>query len=158
MIYQMLKKDFLIFFVIYLIFVIGFSQGKWTLCRIHFASSLIDKLSNRTDSYVFLDLLKITSLINWTLSVVLFFLPLLLRKLTTYQGYYCIVSFHMCFYFYDIFSAMFLVMRGYEDSTIQENLFTRWFAAGLGVIILSLGEFEVYFHFLSIAIAAISLS
>ena len=50
---------------------------------------------------------------------------------------------------------MFLVMRGYEDSTIQENLFTRWFAAGLGVIILSLGEFEVYFHFFSIAIAAI---
>ena len=46
-------------------------------------------------------------------------------------------------------------MRGYEDSTIQENLFTRWFAAGLGVIILSLGEFEVYFHFFSIAIAAI---
>ena len=53
---------------------------------------------------------------------------------------------------------MFLVMRGYEDSTIQENLFTRWFAAGLGVIILSLGEFEVYFHFFSIAIAAISLT
>ena len=53
MIYQMLKKDFLIFFVIYLIFVIGFSQGKWTVCRIHLASSLIDKLSNRTDSYVF---------------------------------------------------------------------------------------------------------
>ena len=46
-------------------------------------------------------------------------------------------------------------MRGYQDSTIQENLFTRWFAAGLGVIILSLGEFEVYFHFFSIAIAAI---
>ena len=45
--------------------------------------------------------------------------------------------------------------EGYEDSTIQENLFTRWFAAGLGVIILSLGEFEVYFHFFSIAIAAI---
>ena len=53
MIYQMLKKDFLIFFVIYLIFVIGFSQGKWTVCRIHLASSLIDKLSNKTDSYVF---------------------------------------------------------------------------------------------------------
>ena len=53
---------------------------------------------------------------------------------------------------------MFLVMRGYEDSTIQENLFTRWFAAGLGVIILSLGEFEVYFPFFSIAIAAISLT
>lgn len=68
MIYQMLKKDFLIFFVIYLIFVIGFSQ------------------------------------------------------------------------------AMFLVMRGYEDSTIQENLFTRWFAAGLGVIILSLGEFELLYE------------
>lgn len=28
MIYKMLKKDFLIFFVIYMIFVIGFSQGK----------------------------------------------------------------------------------------------------------------------------------
>ena len=53
---------------------------------------------------------------------------------------------------------MFLVMRGYEDSTIQENLFTRWFAAGLGVIILSLGEFEVYFYFFSIAIAATSLT
>ena len=53
MIYQMLKKDFLIFFVIYLIFVIGFSQGKWTVCRIHLASSLIDKLSNRTDSCFF---------------------------------------------------------------------------------------------------------
>jgi len=64
MIYQMLKKDFLIFFVIYLIFVIGFSQ------------------------------------------------------------------------------AMFLVMMGYDDRTVKENLFTRWFSAGLGVIILSLGEFE----------------
>ena len=84
MIYQMLKKDFLIFFVIYLIFVIGFSQGKWTVCRIHLASSLIDKLSNRTDS-CFLDVLKMTSLINWTLSIVLFFLPLLLRKFTTYR-------------------------------------------------------------------------
>ena len=29
MIYQMLKRDFLIFFVIYMIFVIGFSQGEW---------------------------------------------------------------------------------------------------------------------------------
>ena len=29
MIYQMLKRDFLIFFVIYMIFVIGFSQGKY---------------------------------------------------------------------------------------------------------------------------------
>ncbi|XP_078357292.1 uncharacterized protein LOC144642181 [Oculina patagonica] len=64
MIYQMLKKDFLIFFVIYMIFVIGFSQ------------------------------------------------------------------------------AMFLVMMGYDDRTVQENLFTRWFSAGLGLIILSLGEYE----------------
>ena len=87
MIYQMLKKDFLIFFVIYLIFVIGFSQGKWTVCRIHLASSLIDKLSNRTDS-CFWDVLKMTSLINWTLSIVLFFLPLLLRKFTTYRWYW----------------------------------------------------------------------
>ena len=29
MIYQMLKRDFLIFFVIYMIFVIGFSQGEY---------------------------------------------------------------------------------------------------------------------------------
>ena len=91
MIYQMLKKDFLIFFVIYLIFVIGFSQGKWTVCRIHLASSLIYELSNRTDS-CFLDVLKITTLINWTLSIVLFFLPLLLRKFTTTGGIDCVIS------------------------------------------------------------------
>ena len=51
------------------------------------ASSLIDKLSNRTDS-CFLDLLKITAFINWTPSIVLFFLPLLLRKFTTYRWYW----------------------------------------------------------------------
>lgn len=64
MIYKMLKKDFLIFFVIYMIFVIGFSQ------------------------------------------------------------------------------AMFLVVSGYDDRSVDEHLFTRWFAAGLGLIVLSLGEFE----------------
>lgn len=64
MIYQMLKRDFLIFFVIYMIFVIGFSQ------------------------------------------------------------------------------AMFLVVMGYDDRTVEENLFTRWFSAGLGFIVLSLGEYE----------------
>lgn len=64
MIYQMLKRDFLIFFVIYMIFVIGFSQ------------------------------------------------------------------------------AMFLVVMGYDDKTVDENLFTRWFSAGLGFIVLSLGEYE----------------
>ncbi|KAK2572384.1 Transient receptor potential cation channel subfamily V member 6 [Acropora cervicornis] len=64
MIYKMLKKDFLIFFVIYMIFVIGFSQ------------------------------------------------------------------------------AMFLVVSGYDDRAVDEHLFTRWFAAGLGLIVLSLGEFE----------------
>lgn len=64
MIYKMLKKDFLIFFVIYMIFVIGFSQ------------------------------------------------------------------------------AMFLVVSGYDDRAVDEHLFTRWFSAGLGLIVLSLGEFE----------------
>ncbi|KAJ7333646.1 Transient receptor putative cation channel sub V member 6 [Desmophyllum pertusum] len=64
MIYQMLKRDFIIFFVIYMIFVIGFSQ------------------------------------------------------------------------------AMFLVMMGYDDRTVEDNLFTRWFSAGLGLVILSLGEYE----------------
>lgn len=64
MIYQMLRRDFIIFFIIYMIFVIGFSQ------------------------------------------------------------------------------AMFLVTLGYDDKSIQENLFTRWFSAGLGLIILSLGEYE----------------
>ncbi|XP_068746067.1 transient receptor potential cation channel subfamily V member 5-like [Montipora capricornis] len=68
MIYQMLKRDFLIFFVIYMIFVIGFSQ------------------------------------------------------------------------------AMFLVVSGYDDRTVEENLFTRWFAAGLGLIVLSLGEFEELYN------------
>ena len=29
MIYRMLKRDFLIFFIIYMIFVIGFSQGNY---------------------------------------------------------------------------------------------------------------------------------
>ena len=28
MIYQMLRRDFIIFFIIYMIFVIGFSQGE----------------------------------------------------------------------------------------------------------------------------------
>ena len=28
MIYQMLRRDFIIFFIIYMIFVIGFSQGR----------------------------------------------------------------------------------------------------------------------------------
>lgn len=37
---------------------------------------------------------------------------------------------------------MFLVTLGYDDKSIQENLFTRWFSAGLGLIILSLGEYE----------------
>lgn len=64
MIYQMLRRDFIIFFIIYMIFVIGFSQ------------------------------------------------------------------------------AMFLVTLGYDDKSVQENLFTRWFSAGLGLVILSLGEYE----------------
>ena len=38
---------------------------------------------------------------------------------------------------------MFLVVMGYDDKTVQENLFTRWFSAGLGFIVLSLGEYEV---------------
>ena len=38
---------------------------------------------------------------------------------------------------------MFLVVMGYDDKTVQENLFTRWFSAGLGLIVLSLGEYEV---------------
>ena len=43
---------------------------------------------------------------------------------------------------------MFLVMMGYEDQKVQENLFTRWFSAGLGIMVLSLGEYEVcsYHH------------
>ncbi|KAK3698098.1 hypothetical protein QZH41_017531, partial [Actinostola sp. cb2023] len=63
MIYQMLKKDFIIFFIIYMVFVIGFSQ------------------------------------------------------------------------------AMFLVSLGYVDSTVKEHMFSRWFSSGLGLIIMSLGEF-----------------
>ena len=42
-----------------------------------------------------------------------------------------------------MFSAMFLVMMGYDDRTVEDNLFTRWFSAGLGLVILSLGEYEV---------------
>ena len=38
---------------------------------------------------------------------------------------------------------MFLVMMGYDDRTVEEFLFTRWFSAGLGLIVLSLGEYEV---------------
>ena len=38
---------------------------------------------------------------------------------------------------------MFLVVMGYDDRTVEENLFTRWFSAGLGFIVLSLGEYEV---------------
>ena len=38
---------------------------------------------------------------------------------------------------------MFLVTMGYDDRTVEENLFTRWFSAGLGFIVLSLGEYEV---------------
>lgn len=68
MIYQMLKRDFLIFFVIYMIFVIGFSQ------------------------------------------------------------------------------AMFLVTMGFDDREQKEHLFTRWFSAGLGLIVLSLGEFEELYN------------
>ena len=45
---------------------------------------------------------------------------------------------------YILFSlAMFLVTLGYDDKSVQENLFTRWFSAGLGLVILSLGEYEV---------------
>jgi len=39
---------------------------------------------------------------------------------------------------------MFLVVMGYDDRTVEENLFTRWFSAGLGLIVLSLGEYEVH--------------
>ena len=38
-------------------------------------------------------------------------------------------------------------MMGYDDRTVQEHLFTRWFSAGLGLIVLSLGEFEVWSDF-----------
>ena len=38
---------------------------------------------------------------------------------------------------------MFLVVMGYDDRTVEEYLFTRWFSAGLGLIVLSLGEYEV---------------
>ena len=49
----------------------------------------------------------------------------------------------MYFNLWIYFPAMFLVMMGYDDRTVEENLFTRWFSAGLGLIILSLGEYEV---------------
>ena len=38
---------------------------------------------------------------------------------------------------------MFLVMLGYEDPTQVEHVFARWFASGIGLIIISMGEFEV---------------
>ena len=40
MIYQMLKRDFLIFFVIYMIFVIGFSQGEYR--KVMFVCLMLD--------------------------------------------------------------------------------------------------------------------
>ena len=66
------------------------------------------------------------------------------------------VSSHLCLFYLIInFLAMFLVMMGYDDRTVKENLFTRWFSAGLGVIILSLGEFEVCSDFLRIESAIV---
>ena len=90
----MLKKDFLIFFVIYMIFVIGFSQGKRNIT---------------------------------------------LNQKIALNRFYNSLFFSFCL----IVSAMFLVVSGYDDRAVDENLFTRWFAAGLGLIVLSLGEFEV---------------
>ena len=90
----MLKKDFLIFFVIYMIFVIGFSQGKTNIT------------------------------LNQKIALSHFYNSL----------FFCFCS---------IVSAMFLVVSGYDDRSVDEHLFTRWFAAGLGLIVLSLGEFEV---------------